>query len=317
MRQCGVQNPVFLLGKISLIVFVYCLTNKNTTADEIDKLVQGTHQGDPAAALLEVLDPAQNATFTDHFLNLPYDLSKVLFIATANSLDTIPRPLLDRMEVIHLDGYTFNEKLHIAQSHLLPKQIEAHGLSFLSLNIPDQVVMHVAEKYTRESGVRGLERLMASICRYKCQEYTNLEEAGQLQLFKRAVELNDIELILGAEPFDDDVLESEELPGVITGLAYSSSGNGGIMFVEASKMPGSGNLHLTGSLGDVIQESAKLALSWVKSNAYRLKLTCNSKENLVGHDDIHIHFPSGAISKNGPSAGKVVYYFNVDLPCIT
>ncbi|KAI9269689.1 ATP-dependent protease La [Helicostylum pulchrum] len=284
MRQCGVQNPVFLL-------------------DEIDKLVQGTNQGDPSAALLEVLDPAQNSTFTDHFLNLPYDLSQVLFIATANSVDTIPKPLLDRMEVIQLDGYTFNEKLHITQTHLLPKQIKAHGLCFLDLGIPDQVVMHVAEKYTRESGVRGLERLMANICRYKCCEYTNLEEAGNLERFKRLVDVDDIQGILGSEPFEDDMVESEDMPGVITGLAYSGSGNGGIMFVEASKMPGSGNLHLTGSLGDVIQESAKLALSWVKSNAFTLKLTSHSKENLVQHDDIHIHFPSGAISKNGPSAG--------------
>ncbi|KAI8047918.1 ATP-dependent protease La [Thamnidium elegans] len=284
MRQCGVQNPVFLL-------------------DEIDKLVQGTNQGDPSAALLEVLDPAQNSTFIDHFLNLPYDLSQVLFIATANSLDNIPKPLLDRMEVIQLDGYTFNEKLHIAQTHLLPKQIKAHGLGFLNLGIPDQVVMHVAEKYTRESGVRGLERLMANICRYKCCEYTNLEEAGKVEQFKRQVGVEDIDGILGSEPFEDDMVESEDMPGVITGLAYSGSGNGGIMFVEASKMPGSGNLHLTGSLGDVIQESAKLALSWVKSNAFTLKLTSHSKENLVQHDDIHIHFPSGAISKNGPSAG--------------
>lgn len=165
--------------------------------DEIDKLAQGSTQGDPAAALLEVLDPAQNSTFTDHFLNLPYDLSQVLFIATANSLDTIPKPLLDRMEVIHLDGYTFNEKLYIAQTHLIPKQLEAHGLSCTSLDIPDKVVMHVAEKYTRESGVRGLERLMASICRYKCREYADLQEAGRLEEFDRSVTMKDLEVILG------------------------------------------------------------------------------------------------------------------------
>jgi ATP-dependent Lon protease len=169
--------------------------------DEIDKLVQGTNQGDPAAALLEVLDPAQNATFTDHFLNLPYDLSQAIFIATANSLDTIPRPLLDRMEVIQLDGYTYNEKLHIAQTHLIPRQIEAHGLAFVSLDIPDHVVMHVAEKYTRESGVRGLERLMASICRYKCKEYADLDEAGKLERFDRSVDISDIEHILGVKYF--------------------------------------------------------------------------------------------------------------------
>lgn len=161
--------------------------------------MQGTHQGDPAAALLEVLDPAQNVTFVDHFLNLPYDLSHVLFIATANSLDTIPRPLLDRMEVIHLDGYTYHEKLHIAQTHLIPKQIEAHGLTFLDLDIPDHVVMHVAERYTRESGVRGLERLMASLCRYKCREYADLQEAGKLEQFDKSLDIADIENILGVK----------------------------------------------------------------------------------------------------------------------
>lgn len=147
--------------------------------------------------MLEVLDPAQNSTFTDHFMNLPYDLSQVLFIATANSLDTIPKPLLDRMEVIHLDGYTYNEKLYIAQTHLIPKQMEAHGLSFLSIDIPDNVIMHIAEKYTRESGVRGLERLVANICRYKCREYADFEESGKLELFDRSVNLKDIEVILG------------------------------------------------------------------------------------------------------------------------
>lgn len=144
-------------------------------------------------------------------MNLPYDLSQVLFIATANSLDTIPKPLLDRMEVIHLDGYTFNEKLYIAQTHLIPKQLEAHGLSFSSLDIPDKVVMHVAEKYTRESGVRGLERLMASICRYKCREYVDLEEAGRLDEFVRSVKMKDIEIILGVSSTWTEVKHSNDL----------------------------------------------------------------------------------------------------------
>lgn len=284
MRQCGVQNPVFLL-------------------DEIDKLAQGSTQGDPAAALLEVLDPAQNSTFTDHFLNLPYDLSQVLFIATANSLDTIPKPLLDRMEVIHLDGYTFNEKLYIAQTHLIPKQLEAHGLSCTSLDIPDKVVMHVAEKYTRESGVRGLERLMASICRYKCREYADLQEAGRLEEFDRSVTMKDLEVILGPEPFEDEVADTEEIPGVTNGLFYAGSGNGGIMLIEANYMPGSGRLKLTGSLGDVIKESAELAVSWIKANAFSLKLTSSPKQDLFKDIDLHIHMPSGAVPKDGPSAG--------------
>ncbi|KAL9546252.1 hypothetical protein MBANPS3_006755 [Mucor bainieri] len=269
MRQCKVQNPVFLL----------------------------------AAALLEVLDPAQNASFTDHFINIPYDLSQVLFIATANSLDTIPRPLLDRMEVIQLDGYTFNEKLHIATTHLIPKQIDAHGMSFLGLQIPENVVLHVAEKYTRESGVRGLERLIANICRYKCREYADLEESSKADQFDRMVYVHDLEAILGAEPFENDEIESEEIPGVITGLAYSGSGNGGIMMIEANHMPGTGRLKLTGSLGDVIKESAQLAVSWVKANAFALKLTSSPKHDVFQDIDLHIHMPSGAVPKDGPSAG--------------
>lgn len=150
-----------------------------------------------AAALLEVLDPAQNPTFKDHFLNIPYDLSQVVFIATANNLDTIPAPLLDRMEVIQLSGYTYEEKLHIAQTHLIPKQIEAHGLTTTSLKIPDDVVLYITEKYTRESGVRELERLIATLCRYKCREYADLEEAGRLNDFDSAIYMHDIEHILG------------------------------------------------------------------------------------------------------------------------
>jgi ATP-dependent Lon protease len=168
-----------------------------------------------AAALLEVLDPAQNSTFSDHFINLPYDLSQVLFIATANSLDTIPRPLLDRMEVIHLDGYTFNEKLHIAQTHLIPKQIEAHGLSFLGLDIPEHVVLQLAERYTRESGVRGLERLVANICRYKCREYTDLEESGKADQFHRTVYVHELEQILGVQYY---IYRKERLSILIASL---------------------------------------------------------------------------------------------------
>ncbi|KAG1473548.1 hypothetical protein G6F56_000894 [Rhizopus delemar] len=258
MRQCGVKDPVFLL-------------------DEIDKLVQGTHQGDPAAALLEVLDPAQNSTFKDHFLNVAYDLSQVVFIATANNLDTIPTPLLDRMEVIQLSGYTFEEKLYIAQTHLIPKQIEAHGLFTTGLEISDKVVMHICERYTRESGVRGLERLVASMCRYKCREYVDLEEAGKLNRFDNVIRVQDIEHILGRQWRN--------------------------MMIEANVMPGSGNIKLTGSLGEVIKESAHIAVSWIKANAYALKLTSSPKEDIFRDLDLHIHMPSGAVPKDGPSAG--------------
>ncbi|KAF7732526.1 hypothetical protein EC973_003273 [Apophysomyces ossiformis] len=282
MRKCGVTNPVFLL-------------------DEIDKIVQGTHHGDPAAALLEVLDPAQNGSFTDHFLNIPFDLSKVLFIATANSLEAIPGPLMDRMEIVMLAGYTFDEKLNIARSHLVPKQVNAHGLT--DLIVPDEVILHVAEHYTRESGVRNLDRNIASICRYKCREYADLEEGGKLHQFKRTVQLADVPNILGMEPFENEVVESEDVAGVVTGLAYSQSGNGGILLIEANEMPGRGQLKLTGSLGDVIKESAQIAVSWVKANAFALKLTQSPKEELFRDTDLHIHMPNGAVPKDGPSAG--------------
>ncbi|KAI8377203.1 ATP-dependent protease La [Choanephora cucurbitarum] len=288
MRQCNVQNPVMLL-------------------DEIDKIATNSNQGDPAAALLEVLDPAQNATFSDHFIGIPYDLSKVTFIATANSLDTIPRPLLDRMEVIELDGYTFNEKMHIAQSHLIPKQISAHGLLDVGgIDIPKETALCIAERYTRESGVRNFERLIASVCRSKCKEYADLMEAGKQNEFIRKVNVEDLENILGPEPFANELIENDELPGIVSGLAYAGSGNGGVMMIEANAMPGSGQLKLTGSLGDVIKESAQLAVSWTKSNAYHLKLTKSSKEDVFKDIDIHIHLPCGAVPKDGPSAGIAI-----------
>ncbi|KAG2207916.1 hypothetical protein INT47_010900, partial [Mucor saturninus] len=284
LKKCKVNNPLFLL-------------------DEIDKLVHSSHHGDPAAALLEVLDPEQNNTFSDHYLNVPFDLSNILFIATANSLDTIPGPLLDRMEVIELHGYTFEEKLHIAKTHLVPKQTLAHGLHEGHIELPDDVIMYIAENYTRESGVRTLERTLASVVRSKCVELAELRENNKEDDYNPSVSIFDIKSILGNIKYEKEVSERDAYPGVVTGLAYSGSGNGGILFVEATKMPGNGNLHLTGSLGNVIQESAKLALSWVKSHAFTLKLTSNPREKMVEHDDIHIHFPAGSISKDGPSAG--------------
>ncbi|CAO3632062.1 unnamed protein product [Cunninghamella blakesleeana] len=284
LRKVGVNNPLFLL-------------------DEIDKLVQSTHYGDPAAALLEVLDPEQNNSFSDHYLNLPFDLSNVLFIATANSLDTIPEALLDRMEVIPLSGYTFEEKLHISKTHLLPKQAKAHGLEVSQIQIDDHVLLKLAENYTRESGVRSLERTLASVVRAKCVSLAELREAGKESDYNPRVELADLEDILGMARFEKEVAERDPIPGVVTGLAYSGSGNGGILFIEATKMPGKGDLQLTGSLGDVIKESAQIGLTWVKSHAYTLKIASSNEQNIVEKFDVHIHFPAGAVSKDGPSAG--------------
>ncbi|KAI7863829.1 ATP-dependent protease La [Spinellus fusiger] len=284
LRKCGVNNPLILL-------------------DEIDKLVHSSHYGDPAAALLEVLDPEQNHTFSDHFLNVPFDLSTVLFIATANSVDTIPEPLLDRMELIHLSGYTFDEKLHIAKSHLLPKQISAHGMEESHICMPDDVLLHLAEDYTRESGVRHLERTIASVVRSKCVALAELRESGSTNDYSPNITLEDLKDILGISVYEKEVAEREPIPGVVTGLAYSGSGHGGILFIESTKMPGSGTLQLTGSLGDVIKESAQIALTWVKSNAYRIRLTPTHLDNIVEKYDVHIHMPSGAVPKDGPSAG--------------
>ncbi|KAG0750138.1 hypothetical protein G6F23_000439 [Rhizopus arrhizus] len=265
LRKCKVNNPLFLL-------------------DEIDKLSHSTHYGDPAAALLEVLDPEQNDSFTDHYLNVPFDLSSVLFIATANRLDTIPEPLLDRMEVITLNGYTFEEKLYITKSHLLPKQLAIHGLQMNHIKMSDEVLLKVAESYTRESGVRSLERTIASIVRAKCVIVASLRECEREREYDPNVTLPDIEEILGMAYYEKEVAEREAIPGVVTGLAYSGSGHGG-------------------SLGEVIKESGKLALTWVKSNAYALKLVPVKDIDLIEKHDIHIHVPGGAVPKDGPSAG--------------
>ncbi|KAI8989986.1 ATP-dependent protease La [Pilobolus umbonatus] len=284
IRKCGVNDPLFLL-------------------DEIDKLSTSNHHGNPAAALLEVLDPEQNHSFSDHYLNVPFDLSKTLFIATANSLDTIPEPLLDRMEVIEIHGYTFAEKLHICRTHLIPKEIKAHGLENHHIDIPDETILFIAENYTRESGVRSLQRRIAAVIRHQCLVLAELREDNRENTFNASIDKRDVEMILGSMKYEKEALEREGYPGVVTGLAYSGSGNGGILFVEATKMPGSGKLHLTGSLGKVIQESAHIAISWVKSHAYELGLTSHQKEKMLEDEDIHIHFPGGSIPKDGPSAG--------------
>ncbi|KAI8917974.1 Lon protease C-terminal proteolytic domain-containing protein [Entophlyctis helioformis] len=286
LRRCGVNNPVFLL-------------------DEIDKLGHD-FRGDPAAALLEVLDPEQNSTFADHYLNLPFDLSKVLFIATANELDTIPAPLLDRMELINIPGYTFEEKLHIARRYLLPKQISEHGLRAEDVAVPDDVIMKIATGYTREAGVRNLEREIASVCRSLAVEYSHAKERGREALFDGKLSVDKLASILGADRYDDEVSERTSVPGVVTGLAWTATGSGGLLFIEASQTPGKGTLSLTGKLGDVIKESAQIGITWVRANATRLGLETGIHKNIFEDMDVHIHFPAGAIPKDGPSAGVTI-----------
>lgn len=261
--------------------------------DEIDKLGAG-FQGDPAAALLEVLDPEQNNSFHDHYLDVPFDLSKVFFIATANTLETIPGPLLDRMEVIELSGYTTAEKFHIAKAHLVAKEMSEHGLDASDLVISDEALLKVINDYTREAGVRNLQRKIAAVCRASTErilESTNLPVR---------IELKDIEEALGPPRYLHEVAERIAAPGVVTGLAWTPIG-GEILFIESSLMPGSGRLILTGQLGDVMKESAQIALSLVRS-----RLATYAAFHEKDGKDIHIHVPQGAIPKDGPSAGVAI-----------
>ncbi|KAI6247908.1 Lon protease 2, peroxisomal [Erysiphe necator] len=285
LKKVGVCNPVFLL-------------------DEIDKIGSSNFQGDPSAAMLEVLDPEQNHSFTDHYVNIPVDLSKVLFIATANSLDTISPPLLDRMEMINISGYTTLEKQHIALQHLVPKQIRTNGLENRLIEFNIEVVSKIIESYTRESGVRNLEREIGSVCRAKAVEYSEAKDGGRLNKYVPQLSVKDIEDILGIEKYDEEIAEKSNRPGIVTGLvAYSSGGNGSILFIEIAEMPGNGSVQLTGKLGDVLKESVEVALSWVKAHAFELGLTQDPSENIMKNRSIHVHCPSGAIPKDGPSAG--------------
>ncbi|ROT41819.1 ATP-dependent protease La 2 [Sodiomyces alkalinus F11] len=285
LRKVGVANPVFLL-------------------DEIDKLGMSNMHGDPSAAMLEVLDPEQNSTFTDHYVSMPIDLSKVLFIATANSLDTIPAPLLDRMETIYLPGYTTLEKRHIAMQHLVPKQVRVNGLSEDQITFSPEVVSKIIESYTRESGVRNLEREIGSVCRAKAVEFAEAKDGGQLESYRPQLTVDDVEAILGIEKFEEEIAEKTSRPGIVTGLvAYSSGGNGSILFIEVADMPGDGRLQLTGKLGDVLKESVEVALTWVKAHAFELGLTSEPSVNIMKDRSIHVHCPSGSIPKDGPSSG--------------
>lgn len=285
LKKVGVANPVFLL-------------------DEIDKVGGANFQGDPSAAMLEVLDPEQNYTFTDHYINIPIDLSKILFIATANSLDTIPAPLLDRMETISLSGYTTVEKRHIAKRHLIPKQIRSNGLSDGQVHLSDEVIDKAITSYTRESGVRNLERELGSICRHKAVQYADAVDSERPDEYNPVVSVEDLEDILGIERFEEEIAEKHGRPGVVTGLvAYSTGGQGSILFIEVADMPGNGRVQLTGKLGDVLKESVEVALTWVKAHSFELGLTHDPNEDVMKSRSLHVHCPSGAIPKDGPSAG--------------
>jgi ATP-dependent Lon protease len=265
--------------------------NPVVVIDEIDKL-GADWRGDPASAMLEVLDPEQNKSFRDHYLDLPFDLSKVLFICTANTLDTIPGPLLDRMDVIQLSGYTEEEKLGIAKRYLLPKQVEAHGLKPGQLTISDRVLRTVIREYTREAGVRSLERRIADICRKSATEVAR-ERAQKLRVDEAR-----LREWLGPRRFPGEVRKRTAEPGVATGLAFTATG-GDVLFIEAAAYPGKGRLTITGQLGEVMQESAHAALSWVRAHATELGLPAD----WFASHDVHIHIPAGAVPKDGPSAG--------------
>jgi ATP-dependent Lon protease len=272
IKEAGSMNPVFLF-------------------DEIDK-VGNDFRGDPASALLEVLDPEQNKEFTDHYLEFPFDLSKVLFITTANTTDTIPRPLLDRMEVIEVPGYTEDEKVKIAEQYLIPKQLSEHGLNDAQVRISEQAVHDIINYYTRESGVRNLEREIAGICRKSARKVVEKKSRGI-----RVTGAN-LAGYLGKKRFRYDIIENESMVGVTTGLAWTAVG-GTTLSIETTMIPGNGQLVLTGQLGDVMKESAKAGISYIRSIADELGI----KKNFYREDDIHIHIPEGATPKDGPSAG--------------
>ncbi|WP_313075587.1 endopeptidase La [Lacrimispora sp.] len=269
-------------------------TNPVMVLDEVDKLMSGGFHGDPSSALLEVLDPEQNSTFTDHYLDLPYDLSDVFFIATANSLESIPLPLLDRMEVIPISSYTIEEKFHIGKDHLLSAVLEDHGIPKDQIVLEDGVLKKIISDYTMEAGVRGLKKQLAALARIAGERIVSKKSEGPF-----TIKEEDLEDLLGRRVSRHEKAQNDNPPGVVTGLAYTPVG-GEILFIEATDMPGSGNVILTGKLGDVMKESARISLSLLKS---RLPLnTFNFKEK-----DLHIHVPSGAVPKDGPSAGIALF----------
>jgi ATP-dependent Lon protease len=275
LRDAGSRNPVFMI-------------------DEIDKM-GADFRGDPASAMLEVLDPAQNDSFRDHYLDLEFDLSDVMFIATANLLDPIPGPLQDRMEVIQLAGYTTDEKLHIAKRYLVPRQVEANGLRPSQIDFADPALRAIIDEYTREAGVRNLERMIGTVCRKVARDVAEGNANGKLRVSaKRAREL------LGRRLVFSETRRRTRVPGVATGLAWTPVG-GEVLFIEATAMPGSGGLTITGQLGDVMRESAQAALSYVRG--HQAALAPELPDDWFAKNDLHVHVPSGAVPKDGPSAG--------------
>ncbi|MBN2498150.1 MAG: endopeptidase La [Deltaproteobacteria bacterium] len=272
MRKTGSNNPLIML-------------------DEVDKL-GADFRGDPSSALLEVLDPEQNNTFTDHYLDLPFDLSRVLFITTANLLDPIPGPLKDRMEVLELPGYIVEEKQQIAKRHVIPKQLDAHGISTKHVDFPDDCLAAIVEEYTREAGVRNMEREIANICRKVAMRVAT----GHAEKVTVRPEL--LHEFLGPQKFFPEMAERTDIPGVAIGLAWTATG-GEVLFIEATRMPGGKRLSITGKLGEVMQESAQMAFSYIRSRARDLGID----ESFFDKSDFHIHVPAGAIPKDGPSAG--------------
>ena len=318
LKKVGTENPLILI-------------------DEVDKLGRG-YNGDPSSALLEMLDPEQNSSFMDHYMDVPVDLSRVLFVCTANTLGTIPQPLLDRMEVIEVSSYTAEEKRHIARGYLAPQAKEASGLKEADVSLPDESIDFIIRRYARESGVRGLRKLLEKV--YRKVAFDIVKEHGEevfpepsseaetkpsptsaknesIQVTKQerspmavppnvSVVINEEQLrdYLGPPIYHKDRMYTNTMPaGVALGLGYLGNGSGSLMPIETTLMPGKGNLHLTGKLGDVIKESASIALSWVKSHAYELGLTKEPGDTLLDHRDVHLHMPEGAIGKEGPSAG--------------
>ena len=282
LRKCKSRNPVFML-------------------DELDK-IGADFRGDPTSALLEVLDPEQNFTFTDHYLDQPFDLSGVMFIGTANYTEPVPPALRDRMEVIDLPGYTENEKLNIAKRYLVPRQLAEHGLSKKKLNIKDEAIRAIIRSYTREAGVRNLERAIAALCRAVA---TQIAKAKKL---RATIARKDLAKILGPTRFESELALRTAIPGVATALAYTPVG-GELLFIESASMPGKGKLQLTGQIGDIMKESAQAAFSIVKANAKKLKIQPDRFRKF----DYHIHVPAGAIPKDGPSAGIAMFTSLVSL----
>jgi ATP-dependent Lon protease len=278
LRDAGSDNPLFMI-------------------DEIDKM-GSDFRGDPSSAMLEVLDPEQNATFRDHYLDVPFDLSKVMFVCTANDLDRVPGPLRDRMEVIQLAGYTEDEKLQIAKRYLVPRQIERNGLRKSWISIGDKALRRVISDYTREAGVRQLEREIGALCRKVARQVA--ESANGAKPARATITPERVRELLGRARFHDEVRRRTATPGVATGLAWTPVG-GDVLFIEASATPGSGKLVLTGQLGDVMKESAQAALTWVKAHSHQL--AADLPDAWFADHDLHVHVPAGATPKDGPSAG--------------